>query len=287
MRPVCVYADVPGCARAQIMDLLHGRWRTATRLIMVVLSAAGMSPAQIADLFDYHPATVRRWLHRYTTDGIPGLPDRPRPGRPRLGGQALTSRITALLATPGPWTIRRIWQHLGRPAISLRTMWRRVRAVARWRRPRLVAKSDPHHDAICARIRRRIARLPAGSVVLAEDEAHLDLLPAVRATWTLRGHRHQIMTPGKNRRATVFGALDVPTGAWWYLWARRRAASFTAMLDMLLAAYPNAPTVAVISDNDGIHHAATVEQRTADHPRLRLIYAAAYSPHDNPVQREW
>lgn len=287
MRPVCVFAEVSGNARAQILHLLHGRWRTATRLVMVILSAAGMSPAQIADLLDYHPATVRRWLHRFTTHGIPGLPDRPRPGRPRLGGPALTARITALLTLPGPWTIRRIWQHLGRPAISLRTLWRRTGTVARWRRPRLVPKGDPDHDRICTRIRRRIARLPVGSVVLAEDEAHLDLLPTVRATWTLRGHRHRVMTPGTNRRATIFGALDLATGAWWYLWARRRAASFTAMLQLLLAAYPDAPTVAVICDNDGIHHAARVRHWASDHPRLRLFYGAAYSPHDNPVERIW
>ena len=287
MRPVCVFADVPACVRAQIIDLLHGRWRTATRLIMVVLSAAGFSPAEIADLLDYNPATVRRWLHRFTTDGVPGLPDRPRPGRPRLGGPTLTPHITALLKTPGPWTIRRIWQHLGRPAISLRTVWRRTRQVARWRRPRLVAKGDPHHDTICARIRRRITRLPAGSVVLAEDEAHLDLLPTVRATWTLHRHRHQVMTPGTNRRATIFGALDVTSGAWWYLFARRSAAGFIAMLEMLLAAYPNAPAVAVICDNDGIHHATKVQRWTAAHRRLRLIYGASFSPQDNPIERVW
>ena len=284
MRPACVFTDVPAGARTEIMALLHGRWRPATRLIMVVLSTAGFSPAEIAALLDYHPATVRRWLHRYHSDGVSGLPDRSRPGRPRLGGSTLTARIARLLHTSGPWTIRGIWQRLGRPAISLSTLWRRTRAVAGWRRPRLVAKGDPDHDAICARIRRRIARLPAGSVVLAEDEAHLDLLPTVRATWTLHGQRHEVMTPGTNRRATIFGALDVTTGTWFYLWARRSAASFTTMLEMLLAAYPTAPAVVVICD---IHHASRVGQWTAEHPRLRLVYGAAYSPHDNPVERIW
>jgi transposase len=287
VRPACVFTDTPVHTRTEIMALLHGRWRTATRLIMVVLSAAGMSPAEIADLLDYHPATVRRWLHRYRSAGVGGLPDRPRSGRPRLGGVTLTARIAMLLAAPGPWTIRRLWHRLGRPAISLSTLWRRTRAVAVWRRPRLVAMGDRDHDAICARIRRRIARLPAGSVVLTEDEAHLDLLPAVRATWTLRGQRHRVMTPGTNRRATIFGALDVTSGAWFYLWARRRAASFIALLDMLLAAYPAAPAVAVICDNDGIHHAGSVGRWVAVHPRLRLIYGAAYSPHDNPTERIW
>jgi hypothetical protein len=56
---------------------------------------------------------------------------------------------------------------------------------------------------------------------------------------------------------------------------------------MLLATYPKAPTVAVSCDNDGIHHAATVQQWIHDHPRLRLIYGAAYSPHDNPTERIW
>lgn len=287
MRPACMFTDLPTGARTQIIGLLHGRWRTATRLIMVLLSAAGMPAAEIAALLDYHPATVRRWLHRYHDNGVGGLPDRPRPGRPRLGGPALAARIAALLHTPGPWTIRRIWQRLGRPTLSLSTLWRRTRAVARWRRPRLVAKGDPDHNAICARIRRRIARLPAGSVVLAEDETHLDLLPTVRATWTPHGHRHRVMTPGTNRRATIFGALNVTTGAWLHLWARRRATGFIAALEMLLAAYPTAPVVAVICDSDSIHTAGRVARWTAAHPRLRLIYGAAYSPHDNPVERIW
>jgi hypothetical protein len=50
MRPVCVFTDVPVHARAQIMDLLHGRWGTATRLIMVLLSAAGISDRRRAGL---------------------------------------------------------------------------------------------------------------------------------------------------------------------------------------------------------------------------------------------
>jgi transposase len=287
MRPVCVTAEVPASIRTQIINLLHGPWRTATRLIMVLLCADGMSPAEIADLLDYHPGTVRRWIHRFHAEGLRGLPDRPRCGRPRRGGASLLRRIAALLNTPGPWTIRRIHQHLGHPKISLRTLWRRTRTLARWRRPRQVAKHDPDHDRIVATIRRRLAHLRPGSVVVAEDETHIDLLPGVRATWTLHGRRHQVMTPGKNRRYTLFGALDLATGAWFHLFTRRSAAGFIAVLEMLLAAYPTAPVVAVICDNDGIHHAKRVQRWVVGHPRLRLIYGARYSPHDNPVERIW
>jgi transposase len=287
MRPPHVFAQVPLAVRGQVLGLLHGRWRVAARLVMVLLSADGMSAADIADLLDYHPGAVRRWLDRYADGGLADLADRPRSGRPSIGGRLLPQRIAALLAAPGPWTVRRLWQRLGRPPMSLRTLWRRTRTVAAWRRPRLVAKGDPRRAAILSGIRRRLARLPAGSVVIAEDEAHLDLLPHVRASWIRKGERGQVMTPGSNRRATVYGALDLCTGAWFYLWAGRRAAGFIAVLAMLADAYPSAPVIAVCCDNDGIHHAIRVRHWLCDHPRVRLFYGAAYSPHDNPVERIW
>jgi hypothetical protein len=88
--------------------------------------------------------------------------------------------------------VPRIWRYLGRPQLSRRTLYRRVRQVA----------------AIVA----RLLALPRRAVVLAEDETHLHLLPHVRASWTRRGARPRVRTPGKNRQVTVFGALDVTTG---------------------------------------------------------------------------
>ena len=286
MRPPNMYAELTIPVHDQILRLLHGRSRTAARLVMVLLSANGMSAAEIGDLPAYEPGTVRRWLHRFAAEGIDGLPDRPRSGRPRLGTD-LIGRISRLLAAAGPWTIRRLWQQLGRPKLSLRTLWRRTRQVAAWRRPRLVAKSDPDRRRILTSIRWHIARLPTGSQVFAEDEAHLDLLPHLRATWIRRGTRSQVMTPGKNRRATVYGALNLACGTWFYLFARRSAAGFIALLESLVAAYPSAPAIAVICDNDGIHHAIKVRRWLATHPQLRVFYGAAYSPHDNPTERIW
>jgi hypothetical protein len=113
---------------------------------MVLLSAHGLPPVQIAELLDCHPATVRRWITRFNDEGSAGLADRPRCGRPRLGGRQLTSRIAALLDRPGPWTLPRIRRYLGRPQVSPRTLYRRVRLVAIWRRPKLTARGDPDHD---------------------------------------------------------------------------------------------------------------------------------------------
>ena len=287
MRPVSVFAKAPVSEIEQLHGDLHGRWRQATRAVMMLLSLHGLTAAQIAELLDCHPATVRRWIGRFNAEGLAGLVDRPRCGRPRLGGRRLTRRIAALLARPGPWTLPRIRRYLGWPQVSMRTLYRRVRLVAIWRRPKLTARGDPYHDHVVAQIMARLINLPRRSVVLAEDETHLNLLPHVRASWTLRGRRPEVLTPGTNRKVTVLGAIEVTTGAWVYRLGRRRAADFVALLDQLLAAFPLAPLVAVICDNDSIHHARKVAEYLKEHPRLELLYGARYSPHDNPAERIW
>ena len=254
---------------------------------MVLLSLHGLSAAQIAELLECHPATVRRWIGRFSTESLAGLADRPRSGRPPLGGKRLTRRIAALLDRPGPWTLPRIWRYLGYPQVSLRTLYRRVRRVAVWRRPKLIARGDPDHDHVVAGIVARLIELPRRAVVLAEDETHLNLLPHVRASWTRRGARPQILTPGTNRQVTVYGALEMTTGRWVYRLGRRRAAEFIAFLRMLAASFPAAPLIVVICDNDSIHHARAVTRYLDKQPRLEVLYGARYSPHDNPVERVW
>jgi transposase len=287
MRPVSVFAKGPASEIEKLEASLRGPWRQAGRAVMVLLSLHELPAAQIAELLDCHPATVRHWIGRFNREGMAGLADRPRSGRPRLGGQRLTSRIAALLKRPGPWTLPRIRRYLGRPAISARTLYRRVRLVAIWRRPKLTARGDPDHDHVVAGIVARLLELPYRAVVLAEDETHLNLLPHVRASWTLRTARPLIPTPGTNRQVTVLGALEVSTGAWVYRLGKRCAADFIALLDQVLRAFPQAPAVVVICDNDSIHHARKVTAYLDEHPRLELLYGARYSPDDNPAERIW
>jgi transposase len=285
-----VYAK-PACPASDpcdVLRLLHGPHRVACRLLMILLSQQGLPAAKIAGLLGYDPVTVRRWIHRYHKLGTGGLADHPRSGRPRLGSPRLHQRIRRLLAQPKAWTIGRLWKRLGRPAMSLRTLHRRVREVANWRRPRLVAKGDPDRDQILDALHQQLRDLPDGAVVLAEDEAHVNLLPWVRSTWIVRGTRQHVMTPGKNRRRTIFGAIDLRTGRFLYQVTRKAiSATFTGFCEHLLAAYPTAPVVVVVCDNVIIHRSKIVQHWRKTHPRLLVLHGARYSPHDNPVERVW
>jgi DDE superfamily endonuclease/homeodomain-containing protein len=288
MRPAHIYANLTPAQHNDLITALHGRWRIAARIVMIVLSASGMNAPEIAELLHYNPVTVRRWITRYTNEGIDALPDRPRSGRPRLGSPRLGQRIRTLLATPKAWTTSRVWRAAGRPEMSLRTFYRRLTEQARWCRPRLIAKGDPDHDTICVDIQERVAALPAGSVVLAEDETHIDLLPRVRSCWMPTGLRHRILTPGSNIRRTVHGAVNLATGAWHHhVSVKNVSVVFCYFLELLLDAYPDAPVVAVICDNGTTHHSGITRRWLTEHPRLMLIEGAKYSPQDNPVERVW
>ena len=61
-----------------------------------------MRTAKIAEKLGCHPQTVRRRLHRFNTDGIDGLGDRPGAGRkPRITEQE-RSKIIALVSKEPP-----------------------------------------------------------------------------------------------------------------------------------------------------------------------------------------
>jgi len=154
MRPVSVFANGPDSEIERLRAELRGPWRQATRAVMVLLSLHELPPAQIAGLLECRPGTARRWIARFSQEGLAGLAGRPRCGRPALGGRRLTRRIAALPDRPGPWTLPRIRRYLSWPQVSPRTLCRRVRLVAIWRRPKLTARGDPYspHDNPVERI---------------------------------------------------------------------------------------------------------------------------------------
>jgi transposase len=118
---------VPSLTPLQSQELDH-LYRTTkaprlrTRAQMVLLSAEqGLTVAKIAAIVRESEATVLRWLKRYVAEGLEGLHDAPRPGRPSEVTEAYRA---ALLAA-----VRRRPRSLGLP-FSLWTLQRLVDYLA-------------------------------------------------------------------------------------------------------------------------------------------------------------
>jgi len=273
--------------------------RVSERMRMVLLSGRGYSVPQIAAIFECDEATVRTWLTRFETDGVDGVRDRPRSGRPRKADAAAREAIGHALAhapaacghLAGYWTVPMLVAHLTAVlglVLSTRTMRRTLQALDYcWRRPRHTLPRDPAARAKMMHLADRILGTPAAAV-LALDECDVHLLPVLRAMWMRRGQQARIPTPGGNRTRAVFGALDLETGAWHYtVTVRKRAVEFVAFLEQLAAAYPGR-TVLVVLDNASIHTAKLVRAWLVDRPSIELLYLPAYSGHEqNPVEKVW
>jgi len=96
--------------------------RLRTRAQMVLLSVEqGLKVRQIAAIVRESTATVLRWLKRYQAEGLNGLHDAPRPGRP----SEVTETYRALLLA----AVRRRPRSMGLP-FSLWTLQRLVDYLA-------------------------------------------------------------------------------------------------------------------------------------------------------------
>jgi transposase len=70
--------------------------RQVTRARIVLLAAAGLANAHIARKLGVAPNTVGKWRKRFCREGVDGLADRKRSGRPRVFGAAVVAYAKAI-----------------------------------------------------------------------------------------------------------------------------------------------------------------------------------------------
>ena len=78
--------------------------RVRGRCDMILLARQGFSLAEIAQRVPCAPSTVARFISRYLAEGIAGLHERPRPGRPRRATPEYEERLLEVVAQePAAW----------------------------------------------------------------------------------------------------------------------------------------------------------------------------------------
>src|SRR5262249_2150911 len=211
----------------------------------------GFTVPQIAAIHDCGEDVVRLWLHRYEQQGVVGLEDEPRSGRPpkdRLAGPIVDAQASQSPRCSGHvqacWSVALLAAFLARRfrlLLSRSSVRRALHHMGwRWARPRLAParQRDPEAAAKGAALAEAARAATQGLPhLLSLAESELPLVPLVRAMW-MKGRRVRIPPPGTNARQAFFGALDAVSGHW--LWAdheRKLAIHFVAFLEHLVTAY--------------------------------------------------
>jgi len=95
--------------------------RLVQRAKIILGLAAGERPYQVADRVGVGRAAAYEWLHRFNAEGLKGLTDHPRPGRPHTyTAEQRAEVVAAALTKPedlglpfASWTLDRLQAYLG------------------------------------------------------------------------------------------------------------------------------------------------------------------------------
>lgn len=170
---------------------------SVVRARIVLLAADGMQNVGIAARVGVCVDVASRWRKRFCEEGIAGLADRPRSGRPRRFGSAAVAGIKALACEPpdqrqvplSRWSSAELADQAVReglvPAISSSTVrrWLHADAIKPWRYRSWIFPRDPDFAAKAARVLDLYARVwggvplgPDDYVISADEKSQLQAL---------------------------------------------------------------------------------------------------------------
>ena len=262
--------------------------RYADRARMILKIAKGESNLEVATALDVRPATVSKWRQRFDREGLEGLHDDFRPGRPvEEDAQQLCGRILNKLDEAPPdgyakWNGRLLAEAL---EVSADRVWSELRklGINLQRRRSWCVSTDPEFASKSADIIGLYLGPPENAVVISIDEK-----PCIQALeraqgWlkmpdgrSLTGFAHEYKRHGTTN---LFAALNVATGRIKAeCFSRKRRDEFLQFLDKVVAEYPD-QQLHLILDNLSVHKLAE------DHPRRRKYPNVHF--HFTPTHASW
>ena len=266
--------------------------RMVQRARIVLEAATGSTTKDVAARLGTTAGTVSKWRTRFARDGLKGLTDAPRSGKPRTYDETTERRILAQLDEPPPhgyttWTGRLLAEALG--DVSARHVWRvlRRRGIHLQRRRSFCISTDPQFAQKAADIVGLYLDPPDNAVVISVDEK-----PSIQALeraqgWlrlpngeAVRGHTHEYKRHGTT---TLFAALEVHAGTVTVgHYKRKRRREFLDFMNRIVALYPDTE-LHVVLDNF-VTHKPKNDRWLARHPNVHLHYTPTHASWLNQIE---
>lgn len=269
--------------------------RSKRRAHAILLSDAGKSVDQIADILDTTRVTICSWMDRWHKDGVSGLNDKPRPGGPpKLTDDERKQVLGFIEEHPNSPKIvlEKLSQKIGK-TISARTLRRFARSAGlRWKRMRRSLKSQRDEEEFReaqAELDEIIEDHNAGGYDLYYfDEAGFSLIPTVPYGWQPEGERLE-MPSRRSGQINVLGFLRYDGSLTPYV-AEGTVDSDTvvACMDHFSKTLDGRPSLVVI-DNASPHTSAKFESQieTWEARGLYFYFLPPYCPELNLIEILW
>jgi transposase len=286
--PLTVAVELPDSDRAELSRWLRAPSMPAglaQRARIVLLAADGAGTNEIVTRTGVSKPTVIAWKKRYAAEGIGGLEDRPKPGRP-----AQVDEVAVILATLEPpperlgvthWSSRLLAAELGISNVWVARIWRKW-GLQPWRRQTFKFSTDPQLEAKVRDVAGLYLNPPEKAVVLSVDEkSQIQALDRTAPILPMRPGLPEKATHDYVRHGTttLFAALEVATGKVTdACYPRHRHTEFLRFLKQVAKAYPRVE-LHIVADNYATHKHPAVQAWLAKNPRITM--------HFTPTSGSW
>ncbi len=286
--PLTVDVEVPQRDREVLASWLRSpsvRAGLAQRARIVLLAGDGAGTNEIVRRVGVSKPTVIAWKQRYAAEGISGLDDRPKPGRPRTADDVA---IVLRTLEPPPerlgvthWSSRLLAAELGLSNVKVARVWREY-GLQPWRAGTFKFSTDPELEVKLRDVVGLYLNPPDKAVVLCVDEkSQVQALDRTAPILPLRPGIPEKQTHDYVRHGTttLFAALEVATGKITdACYPRHRHDEFLRFLRQVAKAYPR-KRLHIVVDNYATHKHPEVQawldknsrDHAALHPDIRIL----------------
>jgi len=279
----------------QLQSIVHSLslpYGLVTRTQIILMAAEGETNQGISEKIGLSPQIVCKWRQRYLEQGIAGLHDELRPGRPRSISDERVARLIRKTLHTKPkdgthWTTRTMAKeiHMSRPTIH--RIWNAF-DLQPHRQRHFKLSTDPFFVEKVRDIAGLYLNPPDKAVVLCVDEK--SQIQALNRTQPMlpmglgyvEGVTHDYIRHGTT---TLFAALNIATGQ--VLTRCKQHHRHQEYLDFLKHVDTNIPQdleIHLVVDNYSTHKHMKVKHWLAAHPRYQVHYTPTYASWLNQVE---
>lgn len=262
------------------------------RARLVLLAAEGVANTVIAKQLNLSQQSVCLWRQRFLKQGLQGLHDELRPGRPRtISDEKVGALVRKTLATKPKdgthWTIRSMSKQTRLSAPTVYRIWQTF-GLQPHRQRHFKLSPDPFFVEKVRDIVGLYLHPPDKAMVLCVDEkSQIQALDRTQPVLPIglgyvEGVTHDYVRHGTT---TLFAALDIATGRVLTACKRRhRHQEYLAFLQQVEESVPRKLDIHLVVDNYATHKHPRVKRWLAAHPRYHVHYTPTYASWLNQVE---
>jgi len=252
----------------------------------------GETPTEIANCLGITRRTVYKWKERYVSDGMNGLMDKARSGRPSKITDKTVKKVLSLSTDYLPeesthWSVRLMAKHAGISEWQVRKIWNAFDIKPHLTKTFKIS-NDPNFAEKVVDIVGLYMNPPSNAVVLSVDEkTQIQALDRTQPGLPLGPGRIGSYTHDYKRHGTasLFAAFNIANGEVIASVAdRTRSKEFLSFLKLVNRKTPKDKHLHIVLDNLSAHKTKEVQQWLEKNPRVHFHFTPTSASWINAVE---